>query len=122
MRTKWLLGLLLVVAGCGGGGNSAVIANPFAGTWLGPWQTPAEDGTMNVTVGTNGQLTGTSHHNQLNLSGTISGSVNNSGGFATTTVYPGFQPVMTTGTVSFNQQGHLLGNGTDNLIFDLIRL
>ena len=72
-----------------------------------------------MTVATNGQLSGSTHHNQLNLDGTITGAIQNNGRYSITSTYPGFLPASSTGTASINGAGHLLGNGDDGTVFDL---
>jgi len=108
-----LLSLLFVVMGCGGGGGSDnSTPSPFAGRWRGNWNSAAlsQNGTADVTIATNGALTGTIHNNQSGSNGTVSGSISNSGQVSGTAQYPGQQATSISGTMTINGQGHLVGN------------
>jgi len=107
-----LLSLIFVVFGCGGGGSDNSTPSPFAGRWLGNWNSAAlsQNGTADVTIATNGALTGTIHNNQSGSNGTESGSISNAGQVSGTAQYPGQQATSISGTMTINGQGHLVGN------------
>ncbi|HLK17059.1 MAG TPA: hypothetical protein VKT78_19800 [Fimbriimonadaceae bacterium] len=98
-------------AGCGGSGGSST-PSPFAGTWVGTWNAPSipDSGTTNVTIDTNGQITGSTHDNNSGTNGTFTGSITNAGALSATVSYPGTANSSVTGTGSIASNGHLLGN------------
>lgn len=121
---KYLVLLALVLAGCGGGGGGTTVVNPFNGSWAGPWvnNSVQDSGTMMVTIATNGNMSGTIHSDAFNVDGSISGAADVQGNYTATVTYSGFQPFQTTGTVTFDSQGRLVGNSTQGDAFLLTRL
>jgi len=109
----------LALAGCGGGGgnnnNSPVTTNsPFAGTYVGTFSTTnPQSGTLNVTVGSDGKLTGTGHNDTIGQDETVSGSVTNTGAANVTFQYPSFS-ASASGTVAFASNGHVDGTLTQS--------
>ena len=110
----------LMLAGCGGGssnnnGSAPVITNsPFAGTYIGTFSTTnPQSGTLNVTVGTNGTLTGSGQNTTIGQAETISGSISNSGATSVTFTYPSFS-ASASGTVAVAANGHLDGTLTQS--------
>ena len=97
-----------VVVGCGGGGGSET--SPFAGQWQGSWVDAgnAQSGTVSLTIGTDGSMSGSIHNDTLSLDGTASGSISRSGQVAGAYAYPG-QTYTTSGTLIVNGAGHLVG-------------
>lgn len=97
-----------ILAGCGGGGGSS--PSPFAGSWSGTWvdAANAQNGTLDVTIGTDGRLSGSIHNSTLGMDGTASGTVRNSGQINTTYVYPS-GTYTASGTIAINGSGHLVG-------------
>ena len=135
MKRNIILGVILalsvtVITGCGGGGGSndnspAATNSPFAGSYLGTFSTTnPQSGTLNVTVGSNGTLTGTGHNNTAGQDETISGSVTNAGTGSVTFTYPTFS-ASASGTVAFASNGHLVGTLTQSsggsVTIDLIK-
>ncbi|MGI4790061.1 MAG: hypothetical protein ACRYFS_14565 [Janthinobacterium lividum] len=122
--------IALFLAGCGGGGGNdstpTVATNsPFAGTYIGTFTTTnPQSGTLNVTVATNGTLTGSGENTTVNEAETISGTVANSGSASVTFVYPTFTATAS-GTVAFSSNGHLDGTLTQStggsVTIDLIK-
>jgi len=108
-----------LIAGCGGGGGTdnsspAQTNSPFAGNYVGTFNTTnPQSGTLNVTVGSNGTLTGTGHNNTTGQDETISGSVTNVGTGSVTFTYPTFS-ASASGTVAFASNGHLDGTLTQS--------
>lgn len=103
-----LLSLLLVVLGCGGSGT--LTHSPFEGQWAGTWESASlgEDGTVDMTIASNGAMTG-AVRDQFGDTASLSGRVNNAGQVSGTVQYPGMQAVSLSGTLTFNQQGRLVG-------------
>lgn len=114
MRTYSILVLALVLAGCGGSGGSST-PSPFAGTWDGPFPPGGDQGTLSLTIGTDGTTNGTSVDQTYNLTGTIRGSISNTGVFSGTVQYPGYQAASLNGVLSITAGGQLTGNYTESL-------
>lgn len=106
-----LLFLVCFAFGCGGGGGSST-PSPFQGTWIGTWDSPSAgaNGTANITIALNGQVTGTVHDNVANADGTVTGSISNSGNVNAQVQYPPNPSNQLTGALSIAQNGHLTGN------------
>ncbi len=122
-------GLLFALGGCGGGGTPAEMNSPFQGHYVGTFAdtTAAQNGTLDVTVASNGAITGTSHNSSIAVDSTASGSVDNNGNTGVTLSFPSGQQTAN-GVLAANAQGHLVGNlvlhtssGTDNLTVDLTK-
>lgn len=116
MRKFWWIPTMLVILACGGGGNEALITDsPFAGQWQGTWNSAglAQSGTSSVSIGTNGNAVGTTHNNQTNGDGTLTGTVTNAGQFTGVAQYPGQQATPMSGTMSLSLSGKTL---TGNLV------
>jgi ABC-type oligopeptide transport system substrate-binding subunit len=109
----------LALAGCGGSGsndnNSPATTNSlFAGTYVGTFNTTnPQSGTVNVTVGSNGTLTGSGHNSTTGQDETISGSVTNAGTLSITFTYPTLS-ASASGTVAVASNGHLDGTLTQS--------
>ena len=126
---RLLIMLCLVLVGCGGGGGSST-PNPIAGSWSGPWSDPgkAQQGTLKITVATDGNITGQILNTTLASTGTATGSIDGNGNISTTYTYVGSAPITATGTASIasnghltgvvaeHQNGNLIGNATINLV------
>lgn len=105
-----VMGLLVgILASCGGGGGTAAVS-PFAGQWVGPWVDAAnrQSGTLNVTIGTDGSISGSIHNSTLGQDGTAGGSVGSNGHVKGVFTYPG-AVYTSSGTVVVNGSGHLVG-------------
>lgn len=116
MRQKWfgtacIVMALWMLAGCGGGSSTP---SPFAGTWSGTFTSPAngnisaQNGTVQVTIATNGATTGIVDNLTTNANATVSGSIANTGTANFTYTYPG-ATYTASGTVAINGQGQLTG-------------
>lgn len=110
-----LLTLTAALTGCGGGGSgpssTAAIASPFAGRWAGSWNDAGGDyGTLELTVGTDGKLSGSVFDQAAGMQATVSGSVAAAGHFQATETYPGIAPIALSGTVSLSTNDHLGGD------------
>lgn len=107
------------LAGCGGGGgndnNTPVVTNsPFVGTYAGTFSTTnPQSGTLNVTVGSDGKLTGTGRNTTIGQDETISGSITNTGATSVTFQYPTFS-ASASGTIAFASNGHVTGTLTQS--------
>ena len=107
------------LAGCGGGGGNdnsspTTTNSPFAGTYVGTFRTTnPQSGTLNVTVASNGTLTGSGHNDTIGQNETISGSVTNAGATSVTFTYPTFS-ASANGTVAVASNGHLDGTLTQS--------
>ncbi len=115
MRSGLVIAVLVLafaVTGCGGGGGGSstpATSSPFAGNYVGTFSTSnSQSGTLNVTVATNGTLTGSGHNNTIGQDETASGSVTNAGAANVTFTYPSFSASVS-GTVAFASNGHLDG-------------
>ena len=81
----FLLALIVGVAGCGSGGlSSAVLGSsnsPFAGNFSGTWTdtTTKHNGTAQITVADNGNVTGTIVDSTSNINGALSGDISSAG-------------------------------------------
>ena len=117
-------------AGCGGGGgndnsSSTPTNSPFAGSYIGTFNTTnPQSGTLNVTVATNGTLTGSGHNNTVGQDETISGTITNVGAVNVTFTYPTFS-ASASGTVAVASNGHLAGtftqSGGGSVTIDLVK-
>ena len=110
----------IALVGCGGGGGGgnnnppAPTNSPFAGTYVGTFSTSnSQSGTLNVTVGSDGKLTGTGHNSTTGQDETESGSVTNAGALNVIFSYPTFSASVS-GTVAFASNGHLDGTLTQS--------
>lgn len=105
-----LLTLALVVSGCGSSLSSRILPSPFAGQWVGTWtnSSAGENGTMGITIGTGGDLTGTIENETLQASGIVSGKVQPNGEANMSLMYPG-KLYAASGTVAKNSSGDLVG-------------
>ncbi len=128
---------VVIVSGCGGGGSSSSPAttptptptpsasptptpsptpsqSPFTGSFVGIFNTTnPQSGTLNVTVGTDGTLTGSGHNNTTLQNFTISGTVSNTGSTNITFTYPSFT-ASASGTVAFSNSTTVLGTLTQS--------
>ena len=121
---------IFALAGCGGGGgndnNSSTPTNsPFVGNYIGTFNTTnPQSGTLNVTVATNGMLTGSGHNNTVGQNETISGSITNVGAVNVNFTYPTFS-ASASGTVAVASNGHLAGtltqSGGSSVTIDLVK-
>ena len=113
MNTK-SLALLAVLALCGCGGSGGVATpNPFAGTWAGPLDaSTGVNETVSFTVATNGNLSGTDAPVGGGTAGSDVGTVDTSGNFSVTATVTGSPSAHSTGVMSINGSGLLIGNGT----------
>lgn len=105
-----LLALIVIMSGCGGSMGSAIMPSPFAGQWTGAWSNSAngQNGTMNVTIGTNGTLTGTVNNATQQAPGTVDGTVRSTGQMNVTLRYPDTN-YSASGNVIKDSSGHLVG-------------
>ncbi len=120
----------VVLAGCGGGGgnndsSSTPTNSPFAGNYVGTFNTTnPQSGTLNVTVATNGTLTGSGHNNTSGQDETVSGSINNAGTVNVTFTYPTFS-ASASGIVAATSNGHIAGtltqSGGGSVTIDLVK-
>lgn len=101
-RPVILAALAVLLSGCGGGGGSST-PSPFAGTWFGAYVIPAsaQSGVANVTVASNGTVSGTGRNTSLGADFTINGTISNAG--------------VVKGTISGDLTGSL--NGTLRIFF-----
>ncbi len=128
-----LLPTALLSAGCGGGGGGGD-SNPIAGRYLGTFTTANapqggnQQGTVDLRVDQAGRITGTAFNTSINATATISGTINDEGQVQSTYTYPNLVAVVT-GTVGFNNAGHMVGtlpvtvqgNPFGTLSIDLVR-
>ncbi len=124
-RERWTLVAVgaslaaLALAGCGGGGGNdnstpTITNSPFAGNYIGTFSTSnSQSGTLNVTAGADGTLTGSGYNNTTAQDETLTGSVTNAGGANVTFKYPAFT-ASATGTIAFASSGHLDGTLTQS--------
>jgi hypothetical protein len=106
---------LIGLAGCGSGGGGsagpATTASVFAGHWAGSWSDgEGNTGTMDVTVGTDGKLTGGIVNDLTGEAATASGQVSGTGQLNATYSYPRSGPVVARGTVAMATAGSLTGD------------
>src|SRR6266568_7277425 len=106
----FLMGLtaMLVAAGCGSLGKSSSDASPFGGHWSGPWADTAsagDHGTLDMVVGTDGQLTGSDTDTTAGRTGAVTGALSKTGTLTAAVTYPGMPAVSMTGTVSMGANG-----------------
>ncbi len=111
MRIKYLAAFLIPaisLCGCGGGG----LLNPFTGTFNGTWtqSSPSDTGTIAFVVLPSGSLSGTLHDNGAAADYTVSGSINDNGGFSATLTPTVGSASTLSGTLGFDVQNHLTGN------------
>jgi hypothetical protein len=79
----WRLALLAVVCGCGGSGGSGT--QDVVGAFSGPWRAmnskfvppPGEEGSLSLTLGADGDVTGTCFNEGKNETGVVSGRIVN---------------------------------------------
>lgn len=129
MRKAFLASALLLVGlvGCGGSGGGSVANSLFAGHWTGTYTTTgSQNGTADITIGTNGHVTGSGHNNTLNIDFGITGDIDNTG--AVTGNLTGGLAGTLDGTLTIGGNGHLTGalnqhvnNQTITANFDLIK-
>jgi hypothetical protein len=84
----------------------------FVGHWIGPWNSTAigQSGTLDIIVSSNGIATGTVTNTNLGLTGTLSGTIDSNGNVIGSYLYPPPNGIVnTTGTVSINPSGNLIG-------------
>lgn len=93
---------LVACIGCAGGGGSSSAPSQFAGTWSGTWTSPTlgQNGTTNLTVGTNGLVTGTMFNQQTGDTGTLTGLIRSTGQTTANGQYPGEPQFFLSGTVT----------------------
>jgi len=82
---RMLLLAALVCAGCAGGGGQ----NPFAGNFIGTWGSSSNYGTTDWTIAPDGTVTGTIHDAFVPRDGTVNGTMGENGQFTGTITYPG---------------------------------
>lgn len=91
-----LLFSICIFSGCGNGNSSSeditpvTNTSPYEGSWQGVWKAPTatQSGLLTGTIAPSGQITGTSANYNANITGTFSGTVNDSGAFSGAGIYP----------------------------------
>ncbi|MFI5385075.1 MAG: hypothetical protein ACHQ50_03050 [Fimbriimonadales bacterium] len=107
-----LLVLGFLLAGCGGGG----LLNPFFGNYgAEPWTqtSPSDSGTITLNVSAIGTVSGSLFDTGASMNYTVSGLIDNNGGFSATITPTAGSPSTLSGTLSLNGSGQLVGNLTD---------
>jgi hypothetical protein len=122
---SWVISsfLAFTLAGCGSGAgslrgadegeNPAVVAaaNPFAGSWSGPWidAEAGEEGILSATITKKGKLSVALFNRTLGTSGSGSGSLSGAGAIKASYRY-GTGPKLTLkGLLTRGSNGHLVG-------------
>ncbi|RYG28767.1 hypothetical protein EON81_27945 [bacterium] len=105
---------LVVAQGCGGGGGggTGITNSTYAGSFAGNFDAgEAGNGTVSVTVATDGTVNGSLHSVTSGTNGTLQGTVQNNGHFTGTSKYPGQSASTLSGTLVRTGSG-ITGNLT----------
>jgi hypothetical protein len=115
-RALCLAATLPLLSSCGGNQESddTQITDPaFVGRWRGPWQSSGssgtQTGTVDLTIAETGKMAGTVHNASSSVDGEMSGTVDGAGSMNATYTHAGNPPVTVAGTLTLQQNGHLVG-------------
>lgn len=110
--------LILGLYGCGGhdgGGGSA--PNPFHGDYSGAYVAEflGDNGTFSPVVSPSGKFSGSAHSNVLNVTGPLSGAINEAGEVDAALDFPGHPRATFHGTLVKEPDGSLHGTLTESV-------
>ena len=105
----------LALGGCGGSDDDdglGTVSPELVGRWVGPFETSGplggQNGTADMTVGSDGRLLGSLDNKFLGATGSVEGSVGANGKTAGTYAYPLYKGSFN-GQFTLQQDGHLGG-------------
>ena len=91
---KFALAFVVICVGCGGSGggsSSPTGPSPFAGNYNGQFNAPGfDDGSMQLSIASNGTITGLVFSNALSESGTLAGRVATDGVSSINATFPSY--------------------------------
>lgn len=93
MKRALLFACCVALIGCGGSGGGSGGSSTLAGNWLGEWDgknspPPGDNGVLNITIESDGDVTGTSHNEGTGEAGAVSGEVDADGNVDLVIDYP----------------------------------
>jgi hypothetical protein len=110
---KYCFALLLFLSGCGSGGVGLFSTSEYEGYWVGSWvdSVNKQYGTLEMVIGTNGELSGNTHNITLNSDGVFTGTVANNGDASAGYKFPLYpnESYTLSGKITINSNGHLVG-------------
>jgi hypothetical protein len=105
-----LIAAAAAVVGCGGNGSNPP-SFPYTGTWVGTWNSEVmqQGGEATFVIAPNGEVTGSISNEFFEGDGEVEGTIDADGDVAGTVTYPDNEPLTIAGSVSFDEEGHLVG-------------
>ena len=104
---------VVVVAGCGGNGSSPSQPSPYNGNYTGNWTSSSGDiGSAQMDIAQSGSFTGTIDDTTASMTGTLKGSITNSGNMNVTVSFTGRASYSGTGMFTKDNAGDVSGTIT----------